>query len=72
MGKLKTAANPRDAQRLSRLDSPHANAWLSARPSSLDGKDTILPPKIFRTMLQEVRRQNYEAQQPAEPRVQAR
>ena len=47
--KLRTAGSPRDAQRLSRLDSPHANAWLSARPSSMDGKDTILPPKIFRT-----------------------
>src|SRR4051812_43563373 len=41
MNKLKEAAGPRDAQRLSRLDSPHANAWLSARPSSVDGKDTI-------------------------------
>jgi len=49
MNKLKSAANPRDAQRLHRLDSPHANAWLSARPSSMDGKDTVLPPKIFRT-----------------------
>ena len=48
MSRLKEAANPRDAQRLSRLDSPHANAWLSARPSCLDGKDTILSPKIFR------------------------
>ena len=49
MEKLKSVANPRDSQRLSRLDSPHANAWLSARPSSVDGRDTILPPKIFRT-----------------------
>jgi len=49
MSKLKESSNPRDAQRLSRLDSPHANSWLSARPSSMDGKDTILPPKIFRT-----------------------
>jgi hypothetical protein len=48
MSKLKEASGPRDAQRLSRLDSPHANAWLSARPSSMDGKDTILSPKIFR------------------------
>src|SRR6201996_3101106 len=43
MTKLKTNANPREAQRLNRLDSPHANAWISARPSSMDGTDTILP-----------------------------
>ena len=49
MEKLKVSGNARDTQRLSRLDSPHANSWLSARPSTLDGKDTILPPKIFRT-----------------------
>jgi len=49
MDKLKSVANARDSQRLSRLDAPHANAWLSARPSSIDGKDTVLPPKIFRT-----------------------
>src|SRR3954465_3281723 len=28
MAKFKATANPRDAQRLNRLDSPHANAWL--------------------------------------------
>ena len=42
--KLKTNANLREAQRLPCLDSPHANAWISARPSSMDGTDTILPP----------------------------
>ena len=49
MSKLKESGSVRDVQRLSRLDSAHANSWLSARPSSLDGKDTILPPRIFRT-----------------------
>jgi len=49
MAKLKATANPRDAQRLNRLDSPHANAWLSARPSCMDGTDTVLPPRIYRT-----------------------
>src|SRR3954470_372087 len=49
MKKLIDSADKREAQRLNRLDSPHANAWLSARPSTVDGKDTILPPKIFRT-----------------------
>jgi len=49
ISKLKAAASVRDAQRLSRLDSPHANSWLSARPSCMDGKDTVLAPKIFRT-----------------------
>src|SRR2546421_10787234 len=47
--KLKATENPRDAQRLNRLDSPHANAWLSARPSCMDGTDTVLPPRIYRT-----------------------
>src|SRR6185312_15998234 len=45
MTKLKATANRRDAQRLNRLDSPHANAWLSARPSCMDGTDTVLPPE---------------------------
>src|SRR5712671_3893599 len=49
MAKLKATENPRDAQRLNRLDSPHANAWLSARPSCMDGTDTVLPPRIYRT-----------------------
>ena len=50
MAKLKATANPRDAQRLNRLDSPHANAWLSARPSCMDGTDTVLPTRIYRTL----------------------
>src|SRR5882724_10207853 len=49
MAKLKAVSSPRDAQRLNRLDSPHANAWLSARPSCMDGTDTVLPPRIYRT-----------------------
>jgi hypothetical protein len=49
MSRLKESSSPRDLQRLNRLDSPHANAWLSARPSAMDGTDTILPPPIFRT-----------------------
>ena len=49
MAKLKAVASLRDAQRLNRLDSPHANAWLSARPSCMDGTDTVLPPRIYRT-----------------------
>ena len=49
MSHLKESATLRDVQRLNRVDSPHANAWLSARPSSMDGSDCILSPKIFRT-----------------------
>ena len=49
VSKLKATSSPRDFQRLSRLDSPHANAWLSTRPSCMDGSDCILPPRIFRT-----------------------
>src|SRR5271168_1442034 len=44
MAKLKAAASPPEP-----LDSPHANAWLSARPSCMDGTDTVLPPRIYRT-----------------------
>ena len=43
MTNLKSKAeNARETQRLNRLDYPHANAWLSARPSHTDGKDTVL------------------------------
>jgi len=49
MGRLIAGADKRDIQRLNRLDTPHANAWLTARPSCTDGKDAILPPKIYRT-----------------------
>src|SRR6202012_1693531 len=49
MEKLKAGATKPDPQRLNRLDLPHANAWLPARLSCTDGKDTILPPKIYRT-----------------------
>ena len=42
-------SNERDVQRLHRLNLPHANAWLTALPSSDDGKDTVLPPPIFNT-----------------------
>src|ERR1700761_2145059 len=49
MSRLKESSSTRDLQRLNRLDSPHANAWLSARPSAMDGTDTLLAPPIFRT-----------------------
>ena len=41
-------SNTREAQRLRRLDSPHANAWLTALPSTTDGKDTVMTPLAFR------------------------
>ena len=49
MERLIAHSSCRDAQRLRRLNSRHANAWITALPSSLDGKDTILEPKIFQT-----------------------
>ena len=39
----------RDAQRLRRLDVPHANAWISALPSAVDGKDTVMPRRVYLT-----------------------
>ena len=37
----------RDKQRLRRLDCEHANSWITALPSATDGRDCVLPPKIF-------------------------
>lgn len=42
-------ANERDAQRLRRVDMPHANVWSSALPSSQDDKDCVLPPRVYLT-----------------------
>lgn len=42
-------AGQRDAQRLRRLDFPHANAWISALPSLVDGKDTVMSPRVYLT-----------------------
>jgi len=49
MDGLISRSDKRGAQRLRRLDCLHANSWLSALPSSSDGKDTILGPRIYRT-----------------------
>ena len=46
---LVSRAGRRDAQRLRRLDVAHANAWSSALPSSVDGKDTIMAPRVYLT-----------------------
>jgi hypothetical protein len=58
MGRLVAGAgDKRQIQHLSRLDSPHANAWLTARPSCMDGNDAILPPKVYRTAVARLLRQ---------------
>jgi len=46
---LISRASARDAQRLRRSDVIHANAWISALPSSADGKDTIMEPRVYLT-----------------------
>jgi hypothetical protein len=46
---LISRAGKRDAQRLRRLDVDHANAWISALPSSVDGKDTVMSPRVYLT-----------------------
>ena len=43
-----THSDVREAQRLRRLDSIHANAWITALPSTIDGKDTVMSPVSFR------------------------
>ena len=40
-------ADAREAQRLRRLDVPHANAWVAAQPSSADCRDTVMSPKVY-------------------------
>ena len=42
-------ASERDAQRLRRTDTDHANAWISALPSSVDGNETIMSPRVYLT-----------------------
>ena len=39
---LISRAGKRDAQRLRRVDVPHANAWVSALPAAVDGKDCVM------------------------------
>jgi hypothetical protein len=49
LDRLIAKGSPRDQQRLKRLNCEHANSWITALPSATDGKDTIMPPKIFIT-----------------------
>ena len=46
LDRLIEESNERDAQRLRRVDMPHANVWTSARPSVLDGKDCVMKPRL--------------------------
>ena len=46
---LISRSSVRDAQRLRRLDVPHANAWISALPSAVDGKDTVMSRRVYLT-----------------------
>jgi hypothetical protein len=49
MDGLISRADKRDSQRLRRLDVDHANAWISATPASVDGKDTVMEPRVYLT-----------------------
>lgn len=44
---LTAKSSPRSARHLERLQCPHANAWLSAVPSYVDGVCNVLPPNHF-------------------------
>jgi hypothetical protein len=46
-GLLSSAASPREKQRLSRMSEPHAGAWVTAVPSTLDGS-ALIRPRAFR------------------------
>ena len=47
--RLVSSASPRGAQLLSRASVKHAGAWVSASPSWVDGMDTVMRPRVFRT-----------------------
>jgi hypothetical protein len=47
MSRLLESADRRNKQRLNRLACEHANAWVTALPSEIDGKETVLPPSIY-------------------------
>ena len=49
LDELISRASARDAQRLRRSDVIHANAWISALPSAMDGKDTVIEPRVYLT-----------------------
>ena len=49
LDELISHASVRDAQRLRRNDFAHANAWISALPSAMDGKDTVMEPRVYLT-----------------------
>src|SRR4029079_9410628 len=42
------SSSPRERQRLNRVSQPHAGAWITAVPSSLDGPDALIRPLAFR------------------------
>jgi len=44
---ISEAPNTRERQRLNRLQCEHAGAWVSAVPSILDGKHTLMQPRNF-------------------------
>ena len=44
------APNPREQRRLQRLQCEHAGAWVTAVPSTLDGKDTVMRPAISKLL----------------------
>lgn len=44
-----SAPSLRESRRIDRLSAPHACSWVTALPSSGDGSDTIMAPKVFRT-----------------------
>jgi len=48
---IEQAANPRERQRLNRLQCEHSGAWISAVPSNHDGNDTIMRPRNFQVAI---------------------
>jgi hypothetical protein len=45
---ISSAPSPLDRQRLNRVSQPHAGAWVTAVPSSVDGPDALIRPRAFR------------------------
>ena len=51
MDGLISRAGKRDVQRLRRLDVDHANPWISALPSTVNDKDTVMEPRVYLTCI---------------------
>ena len=48
---VESASTRREKKRRARVAEPHAGAWVTAVPSTDDGRDTVMRPQVFRTAM---------------------